>query len=53
MAEYCRKKQSEYQMMGIQGRWQVNPCDLEPPNKKAKTIITTETDVIEKKVKLF
>lgn len=50
MAEYCREKQSEYHTMGIQGRWQVNPDALEPPNKKAKTAITTESDVLEKKV---
>ncbi|XP_072936780.1 tRNA-dihydrouridine(20) synthase [NAD(P)+]-like [Epargyreus clarus] len=34
--EYCKKKQDEYQSMGIQGRWQVTPDELEPPNKKSK-----------------
>lgn len=38
--------------MGIQGRWQVTPDNLEPPNKKLKQ---TETllDVIQLKVGKF
>lgn len=33
---YCLEKQSQFQKMGIQGRWQVCPKQLEPPQKKAK-----------------
>ncbi|KAI8427801.1 hypothetical protein MSG28_002202 [Choristoneura fumiferana] len=36
LGEYCQKKQSEYQKMGIKGRWQVTPDELEPPYKKTK-----------------
>ncbi|KAM3964688.1 LOW QUALITY PROTEIN: dihydrouridine synthase 2 [Aphomia sociella] len=36
LGEYCQEKQSQYQKMGIQGRWQVTPDELEPPNKKQK-----------------
>lgn len=36
MGEYCREKQKEYRIAGIQGRWQVDPSNLEPSNKKCK-----------------
>ncbi|XP_059048917.1 tRNA-dihydrouridine(20) synthase [NAD(P)+]-like [Achroia grisella] len=36
LGDYCQQKQSQYQKLGIQGRWQVNPEELEPPNKKIK-----------------
>ncbi|CAH0603176.1 unnamed protein product [Chrysodeixis includens] len=49
LGEYCHEKQSSYQKQGIQGRWQVSPEDLEPPQKKAKSDICT-ADVIQKKV---
>lgn len=49
LGEYCHEKQSSYQKMGIQGRWQVSPEDLEPPQKKIKSDICT-ADVIQKKV---
>lgn len=48
--EYCQEKQSSYQKRGIQGRWQVNPDDLEPPQKKMKSINTDLTDVNQMKV---
>ncbi|XP_063358528.1 tRNA-dihydrouridine(20) synthase [NAD(P)+]-like isoform X2 [Cydia amplana] len=38
LGQYCQEKQSQYQKMGIQGRWQVTPEDLEPPHKKQKVI---------------
>ncbi|XP_063376199.1 tRNA-dihydrouridine(20) synthase [NAD(P)+]-like [Cydia fagiglandana] len=38
LGQYCQEKQSQYQKMGIQGRWQVTPEDLEPPYKKQKVI---------------
>ncbi|XP_050675838.1 tRNA-dihydrouridine(20) synthase [NAD(P)+]-like [Leptidea sinapis] len=36
LQDYCKEKQKMYQGLGIQGRWQVTPSDLEPPNKKSK-----------------
>ncbi|XP_063529174.1 tRNA-dihydrouridine(20) synthase [NAD(P)+]-like [Cydia strobilella] len=38
LGQYCQEKQSQYQKMGIQGRWQVTTEDLEPPHKKQKVI---------------
>lgn len=49
LEDYCFKKQSEYHNMGIASRWQVNPINLEPPNKKCKTE-DTNTDIIQSKV---
>ncbi|CAK1549872.1 unnamed protein product [Leptosia nina] len=34
--DYCREKQKLYQTLGISGRWQVNPDELQPPNKRFK-----------------
>lgn len=48
---YCQEKQSEYQKNGIQGRWQVSPDDLEPPNKKLKVEEINLDGVIKMKVK--
>lgn len=50
LGDYCREKQSEQQKMGIQGRWQVTPSSLEPPNKKIKTDHTILADVLQKTV---
>uniref|UniRef100_A0A2A4JSU6 DRBM domain-containing protein n=1 Tax=Heliothis virescens TaxID=7102 RepID=A0A2A4JSU6_HELVI len=50
LGEYCQEKQSSYHKRGIQGRWQVCPHDLEPPQKKMKSIDTDLTDVNEMKV---
>lgn len=36
LGDYCQEKQSKYQKMGILGRWQVCPSDLEPPQKRIK-----------------
>ncbi|XP_045511221.1 tRNA-dihydrouridine(20) synthase [NAD(P)+]-like isoform X1 [Colias croceus] len=47
MDEYCREKQSLYQTLGINGRWQVNPDELQPPNKKFKTTENEKLDDIE------
>ncbi|KAJ2953598.1 hypothetical protein O0L34_g1203 [Tuta absoluta] len=49
LGEYCQEKQSQYQKMGIQGRWQVTPDGLEPPNKKIKSAKVPD-DIIEMKV---
>ncbi|XP_049869175.1 tRNA-dihydrouridine(20) synthase [NAD(P)+]-like [Pectinophora gossypiella] len=49
LGEYCQQKQSQYQKMGIQGRWQVTPDRLEPPNKKIKSAEILD-DVTEMKV---
>ncbi|XP_047544761.1 tRNA-dihydrouridine(20) synthase [NAD(P)+]-like isoform X1 [Vanessa atalanta] len=48
--KYCQEKQSLYQKMGIQGRWQVHPDELEPPSKKAKIEEINLEDVIQMKV---
>lgn len=37
--------------MGIQGRWQVTPDELEPPQKRMKTLNTDLTDVNQMKVR--
>ncbi|OWR51132.1 putative tRNA-dihydrouridine synthase [Danaus plexippus plexippus] len=50
LGDYCRNKQSEYQKLGIQGRWQVCPDELEPPNKKAKCGDINLNDVFQMKV---
>lgn len=50
MDKYCQEKQSQYQKMGIQGRWQVHPDELEPPHKKAKTEDIDLDNVIKMKV---
>lgn len=50
LGEFCRETQSNYQKRGIQGRWQVMPDDLEPPQKKMKSLDTDLTDVIQMKV---
>ncbi|CAH0749015.1 unnamed protein product [Diatraea saccharalis] len=50
LQEYCKEKQSCHQKLGIQGRWQVSPDELEPPQKKQKSIDTDLSDVIQKKV---
>lgn len=50
LGEFCRETQSNYQKRGIQGRWQVTPDDLEPPQKKMKALDTDLTDVIQMKV---
>ncbi|XP_034828139.1 tRNA-dihydrouridine(20) synthase [NAD(P)+]-like isoform X1 [Maniola hyperantus] len=47
---YCQEKQSEYQKNGIQGRWQVSPDELEPPNKKLKVEGINLDGVIKMKV---
>lgn len=47
---YCQEKQSEYQKKGIQGRWQVSPEELEPPNKKLKVEEINLDGVIKMKV---
>lgn len=48
--KYCQEKQSQYQKLGIQGRWQVHPDELEPPHKKAKTEVIDLDNVIKMKV---
>lgn len=50
LGEYCKQKQSQYQKLGIQGRWQVCPNELEPPQKKKKTTEILLSGVIEKKI---
>ncbi|XP_028176161.1 tRNA-dihydrouridine(20) synthase [NAD(P)+]-like [Ostrinia furnacalis] len=45
LQEYCQKQQSYHQKMGIQGRWQVTPDNLEPPLKKIKSSSGTETSI--------
>ncbi|CAH0404788.1 unnamed protein product [Chilo suppressalis] len=50
LEDYCQEKQTQYQKMGIQGRWQVSPDELEPPQKKQKAIDTNLTDIIQMKV---
>lgn len=50
LGEYCREKQSKYQKMGIQGRWQVSPHELEPPQKRSKIDGIELVGVIEMKV---
>ncbi|XP_041978936.1 tRNA-dihydrouridine(20) synthase [NAD(P)+]-like [Aricia agestis] len=50
LGEYCKDKQLMYQNMGIQGRWQVTPSELEPPNKKIKTNDINLEDVAQMKV---
>ncbi|XP_013185481.1 tRNA-dihydrouridine(20) synthase [NAD(P)+]-like isoform X2 [Amyelois transitella] len=42
LGEYCKEKQSQYHKMGIQGRWQVSPNELEPPQKKFKSVDNLE-----------
>lgn len=46
LEEYCQKQQSYHQKMGIQGRWQVTPDNLEPPQKKIKTINGNENNTV-------
>lgn len=46
LGEYCEEKQSQYQKMGIQGRWQVTPDVLEPPHKKSKVMDDSEVEGI-------
>ncbi|KAJ0181816.1 hypothetical protein K1T71_002538 [Dendrolimus kikuchii] len=49
--EYCQQKQSQHQKLGIQGRWQVCPNELEPPHKKRKSADVELTDgICQKKV---
>ncbi|CAH2104683.1 unnamed protein product [Euphydryas editha] len=48
--KYCQEKQSQYQKMGIQGRWQVHPDELEPPHKKIKSEDINLDNVIKMKV---
>ncbi|XP_075992246.1 dihydrouridine synthase 2 [Anticarsia gemmatalis] len=50
LGEYCKEKQSNYQKSGIQGRWQVSPHDLEPPQKRIKSTDTDIVGVIQMKV---
>lgn len=50
LGDYCREKQSKYQKMGIQGRWQVCPHELEPPQKRIKIAETDLVGVIQMKV---
>lgn len=50
LGEYCQKKQSEYQKMGIKGRWQVTPDELEPPHKKTKLNDTNLEEINQLKV---
>ncbi|CAB3231091.1 unnamed protein product [Arctia plantaginis] len=50
LGEYCHEKQSKYQKMGIQGRWQVCPHELEPPQKRIKMAETDLVGVIQMKV---
>ncbi|XP_014358372.2 tRNA-dihydrouridine(20) synthase [NAD(P)+]-like [Papilio machaon] len=50
LEEYCLEKQSNYQKMGIQGRWQVTPNELEPPYKKQKSDEVCLDDVTQMKV---
>ncbi|GBP76712.1 tRNA-dihydrouridine(20) synthase-like [Eumeta japonica] len=50
LGEYCLQKQLEFQKLGIQGRWQVSPANLEPPNKKIKFDNELEDGVMEMKV---
>ncbi|CAH2268818.1 jg8993 [Pararge aegeria aegeria] len=47
---YCQEKQSEYHKKGIQGRWQVCPDELEPPNKRFKVAELNLEGVIKMKV---
>ncbi|XP_013133632.1 PREDICTED: tRNA-dihydrouridine(20) synthase [NAD(P)+]-like isoform X2 [Papilio polytes] len=49
LEEYCQEKQSNYQKMGIQGRWQVTPNELEPPYKKQKSDVLCLDDVTQMK----
>ncbi|XP_053625320.1 tRNA-dihydrouridine(20) synthase [NAD(P)+]-like isoform X2 [Plodia interpunctella] len=50
LREYCKQKQSHYHKMGIQGRWQVSPSNLEPPQKKLKSVDMDLDDVSQMKV---
>ncbi|XP_068621245.1 tRNA-dihydrouridine(20) synthase [NAD(P)+]-like isoform X1 [Battus philenor] len=50
LEQYCQEKQSQYQKMGIQGRWQVTPDSLEPPLKKQKADSVCIDDAIKMKV---
>ncbi|XP_026757443.2 tRNA-dihydrouridine(20) synthase [NAD(P)+]-like [Galleria mellonella] len=50
LGDYCQEKQSQYQKMGIQGRWQVTPSELEPPHKKIKLPAEELNGVTEMKV---
>ncbi|CAG5021887.1 unnamed protein product [Parnassius apollo] len=50
LEEYCCEKQSKYQKMGIQGRWQVTPDELEPPYKKQKSTLVCLEDVTQMQV---
>ncbi|KAH9628787.1 hypothetical protein HF086_004947 [Spodoptera exigua] len=50
LGEFCRETQVSYQKRGIQGRWQVTPDDLEPPQKKIKALDIDLTDVIQMKI---